>query len=63
MNEYKVQLESREDLIFLKNEMMKYFDEKCNGTVNEASKQQVSNTIMYTAHSISFYSTLKRSFL
>lgn len=46
MNEYKIQLESREDLTFLKDEMMKYFDGNCNGNsngnVSEASKQQVT---------------------
>ena len=42
MNEYKIQLESREDLTFLQDEMMKYFSENCNENISEASKKQVS---------------------
>ena len=43
MNEYKIQLESREDLTLLRDEMMKYFNENCseNIKISEANKQQV----------------------
>lgn len=42
MNEYKVQLESREDLAFLKDEFMKYYNENCADSGSEVSKQQVN---------------------
>ncbi len=41
MNEYKIQLESREDLNFLKDEMIKYFNENNDENISEATKQQV----------------------
>lgn len=42
MNEYKVQLESREDLTFLREEMSKFISETDN-SVPEAIKQQVKS--------------------
>lgn len=46
MNEYKIQLESREDLTYLRDEMAKFLNENCqeiSGNVPEALKQQVPN--------------------
>lgn len=52
MNEYKVQLESRDDLTFLKDEMMKYFNENLseNVKISEASKQQVTIRLIFIYH-------------
>lgn len=41
MNEYKIQLESRDDLTFLKDEMIKFFTENNDENISEATKQQV----------------------
>lgn len=44
MNEYKIQLESREDLTYLRDEMNKFLNENCEENsekVLEAIKQQV----------------------
>lgn len=41
MNEYKIQLESRDDLTFLKDEMIKFFNENNDENISEATKQQV----------------------
>ena len=42
MNEYKIQLESREDFTFLKEEMMKFFNENYSEEyISEIAKQQV----------------------
>ena len=66
MNEYKVQLESRDDLTFLKDEMMKYFNENLteNIKISEASKQQVTIRLIFMYHFIDHLnSTLIKSFL
>ena len=57
MNEYKVQLESRDDLTFLKDEMMKYFNENLseNVKISEASKQQVTIRLIFTYPQLSLF--------
>jgi hypothetical protein len=44
MNEHKIQLESREDLQFLKNEFVNYANKSADSasTISESLKQQVS---------------------
>ena len=44
MNEYKIQLESREDLSYLRDELNKYFVEE---DISESIKQQVTFKIRY----------------
>ncbi len=44
MNEYKIQLESKEDLVFLKQEFANYIDSNLDSasTVSDNLRQQVS---------------------
>lgn len=56
MNEYKIQLESKEDLVFLKQE----FDNFLNANVDSAStvsdnikNQVITNTLYFGANSLS----------
>jgi Fe-S cluster biosynthesis and repair protein YggX len=45
MNEYKIQLESREDLTYLRDEMNKFLNENCEencGKLSDVIKQQVN---------------------